>query len=230
MASAGIAETGRDLPLGVSAAFTRPPEFGPAVAVVEPVRAGRTVTAVRVRVEQHGVACAEALVSSGDAAEFGARAGLGGRAAGRAAAGRGLPAGGPAAARRHAGAAAGAARGAARPGLRRLVLRAPGRRAGDPGLGARARPARRPRSRSSRPPTCCRPWCSSWACSAGRPPSRCRSTCARCRRPAGCGCAPAPHLVADGWFDENVDVWDSTGRLVAQARQLARVGRGPRRS
>jgi hypothetical protein len=49
--------------------------------------------------------------------------------------------------------------------------------------------------------------------------------------------APAPgwlrirarsDLVDDGWFDENVDVWDSTGRLVGQARQLARVGRGPR--
>jgi hypothetical protein len=48
--------------------------------------------------------------------------------------------------------------------------------------------------------------------------------------------APAPgwlrmhtraHLVADGWFDEDVDVWDSTGRLVAQARQVARIGRGP---
>ncbi|MGV9307739.1 thioesterase family protein [Nonomuraea sp. NPDC003727] len=33
-------------------------------------------------------------------------------------------------------------------------------------------------------------------------------------------------LVADGWFDEEVEVWDSAGRLVAQSRQLARVGRG----
>ncbi|MFG2073603.1 Thioesterase-like superfamily protein [Nonomuraea maritima] len=33
-------------------------------------------------------------------------------------------------------------------------------------------------------------------------------------------------LVADGWFDEEVEVRDSTGRLVAQSRQLARVGRG----
>ncbi|MEV4393542.1 thioesterase family protein [Nonomuraea sp. NPDC049607] len=33
-------------------------------------------------------------------------------------------------------------------------------------------------------------------------------------------------LIADGWFDEEVEVWDSTGRLVAQSRQLARVGRG----
>jgi hypothetical protein len=28
-------------------------------------------------------------------------------------------------------------------------------------------------------------------------------------------------LIADGWLDEDVEVWDSTDRLVAQARQLA---------
>ncbi|MFI6604594.1 thioesterase family protein [Nonomuraea sp. NPDC050536] len=33
-------------------------------------------------------------------------------------------------------------------------------------------------------------------------------------------------LISDGWFDEEVEIWDSAGRLVAQARQLARVGRG----
>jgi hypothetical protein len=32
-------------------------------------------------------------------------------------------------------------------------------------------------------------------------------------------------LVSDGWFDEEVEVWDSRGRLVAQSRQLARAGR-----
>ena len=36
--------------------------------------------------------------------------------------------------------------------------------------------------------------------------------------------------VSDGWFDEDAEVWDSAGRLVAQGRQLARVGRGRRRS
>ena len=33
-------------------------------------------------------------------------------------------------------------------------------------------------------------------------------------------------FVADGWFDESASVWDSTGRLVAQSRQLALLGRG----
>jgi acyl-coenzyme A thioesterase PaaI-like protein len=33
--------------------------------------------------------------------------------------------------------------------------------------------------------------------------------------------------VSGGWFDEEAEVWDAAGRLVAQSRQLARVGRGP---
>ncbi|MDH2430019.1 thioesterase family protein [Sphaerisporangium sp. TRM90804] len=32
--------------------------------------------------------------------------------------------------------------------------------------------------------------------------------------------------IRDGWFDEDVEVWDSAGTLVAQSRQLARLGRG----
>ena len=34
-------------------------------------------------------------------------------------------------------------------------------------------------------------------------------------------------LMAGGWFDEQARVWDETGRLVGQARQMAMVGRGP---
>ena len=33
--------------------------------------------------------------------------------------------------------------------------------------------------------------------------------------------------VSGGWFDEEAEVWDAAGRLVAQSRQMARVGRGP---
>jgi Thioesterase-like superfamily len=36
--------------------------------------------------------------------------------------------------------------------------------------------------------------------------------------------------VGGGWFDEEAEVWDSSARLVAQSRQLARVGRGRLRS
>nr|WP_285700897.1 thioesterase family protein [Actinomadura sp. NBRC 104412] len=37
-------------------------------------------------------------------------------------------------------------------------------------------------------------------------------------------------LVSGGWFDEEVEVWDSAGRLVAQSRQLARLSRAARGS
>jgi acyl-coenzyme A thioesterase PaaI-like protein len=33
-------------------------------------------------------------------------------------------------------------------------------------------------------------------------------------------------LIRDGWFDEDVEVWDAAGNLVAQSRQIARLGRG----
>ncbi len=36
--------------------------------------------------------------------------------------------------------------------------------------------------------------------------------------------------VGGGWFDEEAEVWDCAGRLVAQSVQLARVGRGPVRA
>jgi acyl-coenzyme A thioesterase PaaI-like protein len=33
--------------------------------------------------------------------------------------------------------------------------------------------------------------------------------------------------VSGGWFDEEAEVWDAADNLVAQSRQMARVGRGP---
>jgi acyl-CoA thioesterase len=39
-------------------------------------------------------------------------------------------------------------------------------------------------------------------------------------------CEARSHILADGWFDEECSVWDSTGRLVAQSRQLALTATG----
>jgi acyl-CoA thioesterase len=43
-------------------------------------------------------------------------------------------------------------------------------------------------------------------------------------------CESKTQLIADGWFDEEATVWDSTGRLVAQSRQLALIGEAPKKS
>ncbi len=228
LAAAGMAETGRDLPLGVTAAFTQPPEFGPAVLVVETIRAGRTVSAVRARVEQHGATCAEGLLSMGDAAEFGAEPLWPGEppvelppvedcvpAVPR------MPDGTPV------------------PLLDALEVRLDpacvgwftGRPAGVPEIRAWVREPDVETSALATvvatdvlPPVVFEMGLFGWSPTV--------------EMSVGLRSAPAPgwlrlrtraHLVADGWFDEDVDVWDSTGRLVARARQLARVGRGPRR-
>ncbi len=45
-------------------------------------------------------------------------------------------------------------------------------------------------------------------------------------RPGPLAVATRSRHVSGGWFDEEAEVWDADGRLVAQSRQLARVGRG----
>ncbi len=49
-------------------------------------------------------------------------------------------------------------------------------------------------------------------------------------RPGPLAVATRCRHVSGGWFDEEAEVWDAAGRLVAQSRQLARVGRGPLRA
>jgi hypothetical protein len=46
-------------------------------------------------------------------------------------------------------------------------------------------------------------------------------------RPGPLRVATRVRHVGGGWFDESAEVWDIAGSLVAQSRQLARVGRGP---
>jgi acyl-CoA thioesterase len=42
--------------------------------------------------------------------------------------------------------------------------------------------------------------------------------------PGWLACEATTRHLADGWFDEAVEVWDESGHLVAQSRQLARAG------
>lgn len=53
-------------PLSVSAQFLRAPKIGPVLLRVEELKAGRTVTVVRVSLEQSGRPCVDATISLGD--------------------------------------------------------------------------------------------------------------------------------------------------------------------
>jgi acyl-CoA thioesterase len=44
--------------------------------------------------------------------------------------------------------------------------------------------------------------------------------------PGWCLAEASARQIAGGWIDEDCTIWDSTGRLVVQARQLARLSRG----
>jgi Thioesterase-like superfamily len=226
LASAACAETGRDLPLGVNAVFTAPPEFGPAVVVVDTIRAGRTVTAVRARIEQGDLVCAEALCSVSDAAAFSAEPVWTGSASVDlppveecVAAIPRMPDGTPV------------------PILESLDVRLDpaciGWYTGHPGGVPEMRAWVRERGGVETSPLATMVATDTLAPVVfelglfGWSPT--------VQMSVGVRSAPAPgwlrvrsraHLVADGWFDEDVDVWDSTGRLVTQARQLAQVGRG----
>ena len=61
------------------------------------------------------------------------------------------------------------------------------------------------------------------ACRAGRRRCSSRCSCARCPAPGWCLVEARASEIAGGWIDEDYRIWDSTGRLVAQSRQLARA-------
>jgi acyl-CoA thioesterase len=62
---AALSVTGQPHPLAVSGHFLAPPSSGPAALEVQPLRSGRSVSSARVTLLQQGQPCLEALVSSG---------------------------------------------------------------------------------------------------------------------------------------------------------------------
>ena len=63
--AAALGSTGHPHPLAVSAHFVAAPKLGPAVVEVEPLREGRTVGSLRARLAQDGRPKVEVLVSAG---------------------------------------------------------------------------------------------------------------------------------------------------------------------
>jgi acyl-CoA thioesterase len=216
----------RPHPLAVSAHFVSSPEPGPAELAVAPLRAGRTLSAARVTLAQDGRPRLEALVTAG-------RLDPAARPA--------WQAGGPPAIAPLAECLPGSANlpGGVRVGLLdhielRLDPATAGWFSGRP--GGRLEMAGWVRFRDGRPPD---PLALVQAVDAlpptsfelgldGWAPTVELTVLVRGVPAAGwLACGVRGRLWQQGWFDEEAEVWDERGRLVAQARQLA--GARPRR-
>lgn len=64
LARAGVAALPHDHPVSVSGHFLRAPKVGPAEVAVEVLRQGRSLASARARLEQDGAPCLEALVTA----------------------------------------------------------------------------------------------------------------------------------------------------------------------
>jgi acyl-CoA thioesterase len=218
---AGLEAAGQPHPLAVSAHFLSPAEPGPAELETRRLRAGRRLSTARVTLLQEGEARLEALVTGGridpEAAPGWRRAGgppelapveacLPGRPQ--------LPSGVPAKLLNHldlridpatAGWFAGHPGG--RLEMRGWVRFADGR---DPD------PLALLQAVDALPPTSFELGLAAWA------PTVELTVYARgVPAPGWLACVVRGQLWQGGWFDEEAEVWDSAGRLVAQSRQLA---------
>ena len=218
---AALEATGQPHPLAVSAHFLSPSDPGPAELEVRRLRAGRSLSTARVTLVQEGIARLEALVTAGridpDAAPGWRR---GSRPAGLPPVEDCLPAwpelpGGVRANLldhldlRIDPATAGWVAG--RPGGRlemRGWVRFADCRAADPLALLQVVDAL--------PPTSFDLGLASWA-----PTVELTVYLRGLPAPGWLACVVRGQLWQGGWFDEEAEVWDSAGRLVAQSRQLA---------
>ena len=226
-ARAALDRLGQPHPLALSCHFLAPPGAGPAAVQVTRLRQGRSLSSARVALAQRGATFLEALVTAGrldPATEPGWQA----------------PGGPPALPPPDACVAT----SADAPGLPRVGLYDHLDVRLDPATAGRARgrPARAlamrgwVRFRDGRPPD---PLALVQAVDAlppttfglgldGWAPTVALTVLVRALpAPGWLACVAAGRLWQQGFVDEDVEVWDARGRLVAQARQLA--GARPRR-
>jgi len=218
IARAAVDAAGREHPLAVSGHFLRPPAGGPAEVRTEVVKAGRTVTTVRATLWQDERACLDVLVTAGT-----------------------LPAAKP----DHTGTPM-----PVLPPPQECMSRAdtPFRVELLDHVDVRLDPATVPTPENVgapvvrgwmalrdgspadelalllavdvAPPTVFRLGMVGWA-----PTVELSALVRAIPAPGWLAFEAEASVVGGGWFDENATVWDSTGRVVAQARQLAMVGR-----
>lgn len=229
LARAALAESTDADPLAISGHFTRPPAFGPAEVHVELVKRGRQVSTVRATLWQDGKARLDTLISTGRLPEPDPTLAYDDRPAPQ------LP---------EPGACPRSEHGVLPVALldvveQRLDPATSPFKLGDGGVetapsgtpelrgwirladGADPDPVFLALACDAFPPTVFNLGAFGWAPTVeltlllrGRP------------APGWLRCETSTGSVSGGWFDEGCRLWDSTGRLVAQSRQLALVGTG----
>ena len=222
LAKAGCETVEAEHPLAVSAHYLRAPEIGPATVVTEPVRRGRRVSTVRATLWQSDRACIETLISAGSLS------GGDGDALWNDSPPPQLP--------HPDNCAAGQPPGFHVDLHDQLDLRL------DPATSPFPTPNGTPRLQGwlrfeddgrldplallvavdAAPPTVFHLKRYGWA-----PTVELTALLRGIPEPGWLRFAVRTTRAAGGWFDEDATVWDSADRVVAQARQLALVGRRP---
>lgn len=217
---AALIAADRAHPLVISGHFLRPPSGGPAQVRTETLKSGRTVSTVRATLVQHEVAVLDTLIACGDGVRDDPE----------------WTAGPPPALPPPEECLGGQPKDQYIELLDHVDIRldpatAPFRQAGPSGTaqmsgwvrlhdGTDAGTLGLPLIADALPPTVFGIGMRGWA-----PTVELTVLIRGVPEPGWLQCVASTKLVAGGWFDEEADVYDSTGRLVAQSRQLALVGR-----
>jgi len=220
MGRAAVEASGKPHPLAISAHFLAPPSGGPGEVSTELMREGRRVSALRATLRQEGTALVDALITVGELAERSEPLHQNGPM--------------PQVTRiEDCLEAKGVAPGATKVGLHEFVdLRidpaSVGWADGKPGGNMEIRGWCRLRDGTEPDPLVLLQMGDAFPPVTfdlgmfGWVPTIELTTYVRAQpAPGWLACSMSARLLAEGWIDEDAELWDSEGHLVAQARQLA---------